>query len=257
MKFLYTNFPKEYGKMLYLKSIVMLLPKIFFLKMGYLNFFGSKNQDRWVVKEIFKFKKKGYFLDLAATNGLMENNTYVLEKFFNWNGIAIEANNTFFKKLKKNRNCLCLNEVVCGDEKNVDFLEAGPTGGIIGEAYDNNFSKRKKLLDNLKDKIIRKKTKTLEKILDENKAPRVIDYFSLDVEGAETEILKNFNFKKYTFLSLTIERPTPELNDTLFKNGYIFVKNFKVDGFYIHKSMIKINNNIKFEKFYQIGKKEW
>ena len=50
--------------------------------------------------EIFKFKKNGYFLDLAATNGLMENNTYVLEKYFNWNGIAIEANEKFFSKLK-------------------------------------------------------------------------------------------------------------------------------------------------------------
>lgn len=256
MKFLYTNFPKQYGKMLYLKSIVMLLPKILLLKMGYLNFFGSKDQDKWVVKDIFKLKKKGYFLDLAATNGLMENNTYVLEKFFNWTGIAIEANNTFFKKLRKNRNCLCLNEVIGGKVKNVDFLEAGPTGGIIGEMYDNNFSKRKKLLDNSKHKIKTKKTVTLEKILDENNAPRVIDYFSLDVEGAETEILKNFNFKKYIFLSLTVERPTPELNNILLKNDYIFVKNFKVDSFYVHKS---INNleEIKKESFFQLPPKSW
>jgi FkbM family methyltransferase len=256
MKFLYTNFPKQYGKMLYLKSIVMLLPKILFLKMGYLNFFGSKDQDKWVVNDIFKFKKKGYFLDLAATNGLMENNTYVLEKFFNWNGIAIEANNVFFKKLRKNRNCLCVNEVVSGREKNVDFLEAGPTGGIIGETYDNNFSKRKKLLDNSKHKIKTKKTVTLEKILDENNAPRVIDYFSLDVEGAETEILKNFNFKKYIFLSLTVERPTPELNNILLKNDYIFVKNFKVDSFYVHKTIDNLDE-IKKEKFFQLPPKSW
>ena len=49
----------------------------------------------------FNFKKGGYFLDLAATNGLMENNTYVLEKYFGWNGIAIEANERFFFKIKK------------------------------------------------------------------------------------------------------------------------------------------------------------
>ena len=28
---------------------------------GFLNFFGSKDQDKWVVQEIFKFKKNGYF----------------------------------------------------------------------------------------------------------------------------------------------------------------------------------------------------
>ena len=56
VKFLYTNFPKQYGKLLYLKSIVFLFPKIFLLKIGYVNFFGSKDQDKWVIEEIFNFK---------------------------------------------------------------------------------------------------------------------------------------------------------------------------------------------------------
>ena len=256
MKFLYTNFPKQYGKLLYLKSIIFLWPKIILLKAGYLNFFGSKDQDKWVVRDIFNFKESGYFLDLAATNGLMENNTYVLEKYFNWNGLAIEANDNFFKKLIKNRKCICVNEVVGGVEKTVEFLETGPTGGIIGENFDNNYRKRHKLLKNYKNKIKLKKTKTLEKILDECNDPRVIDYFSLDVEGAETEILKNFNFKKYKFLSLTIERPTIELNKILFENNYVFVKNFKVDTFYIHKS-IKNFSKIQKEEFVQLPGKSW
>ena len=48
-------------------------------------------------------------------------------------------------------------------------------------------------------------------------APKVIDYLSLDVEGAELEVLKNFPFKKYKFLSMKIERPSKELNKILFK----------------------------------------
>ena len=32
-----------------------------------------------------------------------------------------------------------------------------------------------------------------------------IDYLSLDVEGAEFEVLKNFPFDEYKFLSITIE----------------------------------------------------
>ena len=202
MKFLYTNFPNQYGKLLYLKSIIFLWPKIILLKAGYLNFFGSKDQDKWVVRDIFNFKESGYFLDLAATNGLMENNTYVLEKYFNWNGLAIVTIYFAFKKLIKNRKCICVNEVVGGVEKTVEFLETGPTGGIIGENFDNNYRKRHKLLKNYKNKIKLKKTKTLEKILDECNAPRVIDYFSLDVEGAETEILKILILKNINFYLL-------------------------------------------------------
>ena len=71
-------------------------------------------------------KKKGYFLDLAATNGLMENNTFVLEYFFNWNGLAIVANEIFFKKLKKNRKCIGLNEVVSKNEESSDVQKSEP-----------------------------------------------------------------------------------------------------------------------------------
>ena len=55
---------------------------------------------------------------------------------------------------------------------------------------------------------------------------------------------------------MTIERPTKELNATLFKNDYTFVKNYKVDTFYIHKSL-KDEISINYEEFFQIGKKQW
>ena len=59
-------------------------------------------------------------------------------------------------------------------------------------------------------------TYPLATILKKYNAPGVIDYFSFDVEGAETRILRSFPFDEYTFLSLTtIERPTPELNATV------------------------------------------
>ena len=111
-------------------------------------------------------------------------------------------------------------------------------------------------MHDLRHKIKSKRTRTLEKILVENNAPKVIDYLSLDVEGAETEILRYFNFNKYTFLCLTVERPTPELNNLLFSNDYVFVKNFKVDSFYVHKSLKNVDN-IKKENFFQLPPKSW
>lgn len=256
MKIIYKNFPKQYGKFLYFKNKLFLYPKIILLKLGYLNFFGTKEQDRWVINEVFKHKRKGYFVDLAATNGLLENNTYVLEKFYNWKGIAIEPNRFFFSQLVKNRNCICVNKVISKKKTKIKFLENGPTGGIIGNSFDNNYKKREKLIENSKDKIVTKYSATLEEILDYSKAPKIIDYLSLDVEGAETDVFKKFNFKKYKFLSMTIERPTPELNRLLFKNNYVFVKNFKVDSFYVHKSINNIDQ-IKKEKFFQLPPKSW
>ena len=40
-----------------------------------LKFIGQKGQDEWIIDTIFKYKKNGYFIDLAATDGLKINNT--------------------------------------------------------------------------------------------------------------------------------------------------------------------------------------
>ena len=101
-------------------------------------------------------------------------------------------------------------------------------------------------------------TRTIFEILEKNNSPKIINYLSLDVEGSETVVLKNFPFNKYIFESMTIERPSKELNKILFKNGYLFVKNFKADTFYIHNSLLKKKNiDIKFEDFKQLPKKKW
>lgn len=80
-------------------------------------------------------------------------------------------------------------------------------------------------------------TLPLAEVFDRYDAPKVIDYFSLDVEGSETRILRDFPFDRYCFLTLTVERPTPELNEILFANGYHFVRNSLYDTFYVHESL--------------------
>ena len=217
---------------------------------------SQKGQDYWVINDVFMGKKNGFFLEMGATNGLHVSNTLVLERDYGWNGICVEPAPDDFSELIKNRKCLCVNK--CADEKEgeVEFLLAGEVGGIIDEETDNSYEKRKDKIDSLKEKgqVIKIETVTLEKLLDECNTPSVIDYFSLDVEGAETRVLRKFNFDKYVFSAMTIERPTPELNQLLFDNGYVFVKNARFDTFYVHKS-IETFDKIKKGKFKQVPPK--
>ena len=75
-------------------------------------------------------------------------------------------------------------------------------------------------------------------ILDECKAPKIIEFLSLDVEGSETDIMINFPFNKYIFLTMVIERPSDELNNYFIRNDYKIVKvKPKGDTFYIHRSI--------------------
>jgi len=54
--------------------------------------------------------------------------------------------------------------------------------------------------------------------------PHVIDYFSLDIEGAEEFVMKGFPFDTYQFNVLTVERPSRYLKDLLKNNSYEYVK---------------------------------
>lgn len=92
----------------------------------------------------------------------------------------------------------------------------------------------------LSNKLIYKENKTLyfklnsitlRELLDLNKCPKIIDFFSLDVEGSEEDVLIDEVLDKYTFLSIVIERVSLELHNLLQKKGYIFIKQNIYDYF--------------------------
>jgi len=229
--------------------------KIIYLYRRFGLFKGQKGQDVWVVFTALPFKRNGYFLDLAAADGITHNNTYILEKLFGWTGICVEPNPIFFEKLKKTRNCIIDNTVISNKKEKVSFrIDNGQLGGIVAEDTDNSMRIRAEQISNAE--IIILDAFTLTELLDRYNAPEVIDYFSLDVEGSEERIIRNFDFKKYQFKCLTIERPTKILNEILFENGYIFVKNNRFDSFYIHESLA-VKRSIKCEPFEQVPKKDW
>jgi len=200
---------------------------------------SQKGQDKWVLK-VLNDKKKGFFVELGAGNGIEISNTCMLERKYEWTGICIEPNPGMYKKLCKERKCICVPECVDDEAHEVEFcFRGGMGGGIIGKDTDNNPQHRGAHIAAARKSAQSKKLKTvtLEYILLKFNAPKVIDYLSLDVEGAEERVLKNFPFDKYIFLTMTIERPSPELNALLFKHGYIFVKNHQFDTFYVHYTL--------------------
>lgn len=87
-------------------------------------------------------------------------------------------------------------------------------------------------------------TITLTKLLDQEKAPKYIDYLSIDTEGSEYEILKEFDFSKYRFGVLTIEHNhndnESKIDEVLIKNGYSRVHQIisDFDAWYISNELI-------------------
>ena len=86
------------------------------------------------------------------------------------------------------------------------------------------------------------KTTTLLHLLNNANAPSFIEYMSLDTEGSEFEILKNFDFEKYTFGLIDVEHNYVEPRRTMIKNllvskGYIYIGENNWDDKYKHNSI--------------------
>jgi FkbM family methyltransferase len=208
--------------------------------MGYNSQIG---QDKWV-HSVIGDKPDGYFIELGACDGLLYSNTLFFEKELNWNGICIEPNDIYYSQLERNRKCNKSNELAFSESGVlVDFSMCDTVSGIV----DNNIGPFTK-----KDTIQKKITTTLANILDKFKAPNVIDYLSLDVEGQEYNILSTFPFDKYKFRCLTVEHNEPhvgpeqrtKIRELLENNGYTFMKgnddvlnwgHGPIDDFYVYK----------------------
>ena len=203
---------------------------------------SQKGQVRFLLEVAFNYqknglKRNGYFVDLAAADPINASNTYFIEKYLGWNGLLIEPNPKFASLLRKVRTSKVVEKVVGNkDNQNVKFRVDTMT---LGKVLNNQLPK-KTLFE--KPKIINLKTITLEKILDDNSAPEVMDYLSLDVEGYEWEVIKDFNFDKYKWKVMNIENSNLEIDLLLDKHGYIQIMHRNFDTFYIHKDFISFAN---------------
>jgi len=191
-------------------------------------YYSQHGQDYIIINEIFKGKRDGYFLDMGAADGKFISNTYALEKYYGWNGICVEPNKELFEGLNRNRKCITVNKLVYDNIDKVWFLNDQTTSRIISDKDDYDPACLEEI-----------ETITLDNLLRDNKAPEIIEYFSLDVEGAEYRILESFSFD-YIFLAMTIESPTMRIQNLLKKHNYIYSGKMPVgvDGLFLHKSIM-------------------
>ncbi|MEQ9823986.1 MAG: FkbM family methyltransferase [Puniceicoccaceae bacterium] len=212
-----------------------------------MRYYSSKEtqQDRWVI-DMLKGKREGFFVDLGASDGKSANNTLTLESYFDWNGILIEGNrNSFILLCKNRRNQVCCNEIVSSKEGMVNWRENDEIetrSGVDESLPDDNEDKSWRI-----GKIVSKKSTTLQKILDENNAPKVIDYLSIDIEGGEVEAMRDFPFSEYQFSVISAEvgfKNRSEFDLIMKANGYFLVENpyssVKYERFYVSSAYLPL-----------------
>jgi hypothetical protein len=173
---------------------------------------SQAKQDQ-VVIGLLRDKREGFFIDLAANDARKLSNTYALERRFGWQGLCIEPNPEYWFDLSRFRTCKVVAAIVGQDRmEEIKFNYRGVYGGINREDFDNG--------EEYKTESIPAFTVPLQEVLERTDTPHVIDYLSLDVEGAETYIMKNFPLSSYRIKIMTVERPDKELQLHLLANGF-------------------------------------
>ncbi len=197
------------------------------------------------VLSLLKNKKNGYYVEFGADDGILNSNTYYLNKKFGWTGVLAEPNPLRYQQLCYNRKSDILSNSLIWSKKGVEFLFviAGQLSTIFEFKEFDFMSDRRKKMTSKQIKLV---TTDLASVLDEAKAPLYIDFLSIDTEGSEYEVIKNFDFKKYHFNVICIEHNNnadkqSKIDQLLRKFGYTREISFSnnVDWFYINKEFYK------------------
>ena len=198
--------------------------------------FAQVRQDE-IVSALLRRKRNGYFIDLAANDAVKISNTFALENLYDWTGLCVEPNPMYWSGLSY-RKCHVVGAVIgASNMEEVQFKypnRAGPKGGIVGERFDNKQPSKY-------GEDHTRYTVTLRDVFQRFGTPKVIDYLSLDVEGAEEFILQSFPFDEYQFTVLTVERPSVTLKSLLETNDYVFLKLLKQNSgetIWVHRSKL-------------------
>jgi FkbM family methyltransferase len=211
-------------------------------------FYSQCEQDKFLEENVFKGYKNGTFVDAGAHDGISINNTLYFEKNNNWKGINIEPIKQIYDKLVINRpNSININVAVSNNDGEAEFIQVNGYSEMISglkKDYDNRHLERLKKetieYGGSSESII-VPTKKLETICDENNIKH-INYLSIDVEGAEFEVIKSINFDKVFIDVIGFENNYHDTSIPIIQ--YLESNNYKI--LKIYTDIFMIHNNSQF-----------
>jgi hypothetical protein len=198
---------------------------------------GSQHGQDSVIIDIMRGKKQGYYVDVGCGHPLRFSNTYILERYFDWDGIGFDGNPKFIAAHHRLRDGGAYQHVIYPvSGMDVQFITANEIGGV--PEYFKELPTDMTTRRAAGEKTIQR-TISLQHALERYHVPLHIDYMSVDLEGAEFVVLQSF-FESNT--SHVIDVLTVEINENADAlNGLLTTYGYHIQR--IHGDFIAVRRN--------------
>jgi FkbM family methyltransferase len=207
---------------------------------GMQKFFSQLGED-CLLGILFEFKTRGFFVDVGAFDGIYLSNSYAFEQL-GWSGICVEAHPDYFELCINNRLASkCVHAACLARGQGAVEFRAERGGLFSGTNADESFTAsvyRGQGVQFDGFRTISVPSISLNELLTDTTAE--IDFVSIDVEGAELEVLKGFDLERYQPRLLVIEANKQEERDALCAyldgRGYRLARSMAWNHFFVHRA---------------------
>jgi len=177
----------------------------------------SELNEELIIRDFFRNRQYGFFVDVGAGHYLQGSNTYFLELEQRWRGIAVDAIADYADDYRRHRPQTQFFPLFVSDksDQTVDFFLAinnrTQSSGIQNATGEAGTSVHQRI-----------RTVTLDDLLGASSVTR-FDFLNMDIELGEPAALAGFNIRKFRPALVCIEahEPVREAIATYFEaNGY-------------------------------------
>lgn len=203
---------------------------------------SQSNEETIVHNCFFRGMRNGTFVEIGGLDGVVFSNTLMLDTCLAWTGVLVEGDRVNYDKLVKNvdildRSVRAHYGAVCSDVKqNITFALGNQAVSGDWALMSDSF---KRQWYHKRTQLITVPCKPMSAYLD---GTAHVDFFSLDVEGAELEVLLTIDFTRITIDLFMIELDNHDLDKNwkvrrlLTNLGYVECpKAVRRSGLFLHR----------------------
>jgi FkbM family methyltransferase len=204
-------------------------------------YFSQAGQHKRIKDAFFKNCRNGFFLEIGAYDGVTGSNCLHFEKFMGWDGIAVEPSRTQFGLLQKNRTRQTINKAVGFADDTVEFIEVVEGLMQMSGVDSKEFAGTKYFVEN--DKTSRTVSYQIETVgvMEMLDGRSEVDFMSLDIEGAELQVLESIDFDALRIRVIAVENNaagSPKYRRFFDKVGYSYYDTVGYDEIYFHPGSV-------------------